>query len=420
MKPLKSVEKRVSSPAREQVSAVNMSFAEAKNRFSGNSQNGSANNIGKAKVPADVKRTQSMGSGVSTKRWSADVTNGISVDSKPKSDIGNNKSDNRPVTSNVHNVSSSNVSTKSLKPASSTTKGPLANQNNKFLSKSSDNVFSQSSNKLDDKEVVKGNVSNNKPMIVMTADRQYLDLDSFTDRKNLLSELKSFNKDLKPVAKTDPQTKDHAIEQPKLVKGFGFDNVKQDNKTSVQKISLLNDIRLGKKPSDVKNGEVENTHNKVTAKDKVQKTVPGDINKTKNANVYKGVHEVENIKSIDTVIDNVRETDEAQALTSEITVTNEKEALPGSSQSEDSESQSSELSEDEDKFVSEFSFPQKQTVPQTSVKTAPPIAKQGRYNSFEFSHSLLLVNFLCCINSVLTGSIVVERDIACSNVFLIY
>ncbi|XP_052781664.1 POTE ankyrin domain family member J-like [Mya arenaria] len=262
------------------------------------------------------------------------------------------------------------------------TLGPMADQQNKPTSKSLDS--------LQKPDVVKSNVKIGKPSskVVMNADKQLVDLDSFTDRKNMLSELKNFDKRLKSAPSKEKVT------EVKLNLGQGNDSeIKQEeknvsNNNSSTKHGLLGDIKLGKKPSEVKQTKAENTsesrnlETNKNANDNLQaqlfdNLLDGVDNKSEGSDHSSNSSPRENIEAFNVhkeedlstrndrdsnmVVSENTETLQMEvanmATAGEITVGQSRMITTVPEESDDSRSQGSEMSQDDDRFVTEFSFP---------------------------------------------------------------
>jgi len=112
------------------------------------------------------------------------------------------------------------------------------------------NTLSESEENKPKPEVVKSSVSFSKPSskVVMNADKQMLDLDSFTERKNMLSELKTFDKQLKSVPNKERLTE----VKVSVDKNSSSENVSTESENKPSKSALFGDIKLAKKPSEFK------------------------------------------------------------------------------------------------------------------------------------------------------------------------
>lgn len=197
--------------------------------------------------------------------------------------------------------------------------GPMAGQK-KFMSRSSDNVY-QTSTEPPKPEVVKGKVPVKPKTVVMNADKQMIDLDSFTDRKNMLNELKKFDKVLKPSASSAHTEKVTEVKvnvaKPGDKRASGHGENDTDPNITEQKLNVLGDIKLGMKPSELKQ-----------AKKPVSKAE--DNTDGVNANTVKSVNEnqkVSQTKLFDSLLEDVGNQSESSAESSPREVTESVEVL---------------------------------------------------------------------------------------------
>ena len=322
------------------------------------------------------------------------------------------------------------VTSKSRDDISTVTKvGPMEEQRNKFTSSSADNVSKP--------EVVKSSVKPVKPAskVFLNADKQMIDLDSFTDRKNMLSELKGFGKPLKPVQQSS------TVNQVKLGyeerNGIGV-KVEEGGSNKVNggpanpKSGLFKDIQLAKKPSELKEtkAEIRKVNEKANEKD-VTKAKDKDVTKVDDPtklfdDLLKGVNsetdesesseyspreevtfepikvkfvqeEKEDIVKIPTVVDT------KSAPLSEISFAGTRQVTTIEEESEDN---GTEESDEDDRFVTEFQFPGK---PKSAVNAAKQkfgkclLFKSTRVIFKEIVWSFFLFVFSVQILSVLRG-----------------
>lgn len=285
--------------------------------------------------------------------------------------------------------------------------GPIHEQSNKFTSKSMDNISKTSTaQKID---VVKGLQTKPASKVVMNADKQMIDLDSFTDRRNMLNELKKFDKELKPVAsaKSDKVT-EVRVNVAKSGEKRSSSNMEPKTPTTPgNKANLFGDIKLGKKPSELKQVKVEPEVNRnISQNDRIKAS---DSMKRDNAIDVSTKAESRNdvqVKQFDDLLKDVSESDSSNndsprdttvnvsqpdmsgglsilmntktdanyAASGEVTIDDNK-TNSTTDGSEDTQSQSSEYSED-DSFVSEFHFSGSQMSAPAKETVVPK--KQGR------------------------------------------
>ncbi|XP_053378096.1 uncharacterized protein LOC123530617 isoform X2 [Mercenaria mercenaria] len=340
--------------------------------------------------------------------------NGEKRQSLPLSVNDNNKTENRSRLANEVN-DNTNVNGQQKPVSVSNTGvslGPMAEQRNKYLSKSSDNVFKKPSETAPHKpEVVKGKTSA-KPVskVVMNADKQMIDLDSFTERKNMLDELKKFDKTLKPsVARTHTE-KVTEVKLNLAKSGEKRTSANMEPKGSVtpveQTMNLLGDIKLGKKPSELKqtmnvkteqngsNREIKDTRESVKVETESTRASHNDSQTKKFDDLLKDVDSDKSEQSSDdspretVVVSKQKETSIIPKVeknttpsdvgrrngdipaSGEVTIEEAKASIPAVETSDDSLSQSSGMSEEEDKFVTEFHFTGSQI--KTPVEAAIP------------------------------------------------
>ena len=155
----------------------------------------------------------------------------------------------------------------------SVTVGPMASQK-KFISTSTGNIHlnSEKSNIGKPKaEVVKGfQPAKPKSVVVMSHDKQMIDLDSFTTRKNMLAEIKQFDKELKH-AKTNDSGEGNLTEIGSM-SGGAYKVVEKNGDSAVQN-NLMSEIKLSKKPSEIVNAK-QQKHT-----DKTEKVETKDVKK---------------------------------------------------------------------------------------------------------------------------------------------
>jgi hypothetical protein len=270
--------------------------------------------------------------------------------------------------------------------------GPMSEQRNKYMSKSTDNIFKKPSETASQKpEVVKGKVSS-KPVtkVVMNADKQMLDLDSFTERKNMLDELKKFDKTLKPSATRTHTEKVTEVKVNIAKSGEKRSSADIESKEPVapmeKKVNLLGDIKLGKKPSELKQTKVQKSEQNGNNYDTVIKAV--DNSKIDNKldsqvkqfdNLLKDSESDKSESSEDspreTIVPSVKKQTANFPVSGEVTLDEVRGSTPVEEASDDSLSQSSGVSEEDDKFVTEFHFSGSQ-IKATSAQAAIP-KKQG-------------------------------------------
>ncbi|XP_060557148.1 uncharacterized protein LOC132717647 [Ruditapes philippinarum] len=266
--------------------------------------------------------------------------------------------------------------------------GPMSEQRNKYMSKSTDNIFKKPSETASQKpEVVKGKVSS-KPVtkVVMNADKQMLDLDSFTERKNMLDELKKFDKTLKPSATRTHTEKVTEVKVNIAKSGEKRSSADIEPKGPVtpmeKKVNLLGDIKLGKKPSELKQTKVPKSEQNGNNYDTVIKAV--DNSKTDNKfdsqvkqfdNLLKDSESDKSESSEDspreTIVPSVKKQTANISVSGEVTLDEVRGSTPVEEASDDSLSQSSGVSEEDDKFVTEFHFSGSQ-IKATSAQAAIP------------------------------------------------
>ena len=304
-----------------------------------------------------------------------------------KTNLGNKTSENSKVNGQQNNVSVSSTVV-SL--------GPMSEQRNKFMSKSSDNIFKKPSETAPQKpEVVKGKVSS-KPAskVVLNADKQMMDLDSFTDRRNMLDELKKFDKTLKPSATRSHTEKVTEVKLNVAKSGEKRSSANMEPKGPVtpveQKVNLLGDIKLGKKPSELKqtkppkseqNGNNNDTGNKTNNAISV-------ISQTKQfEDLLKDTESDKSESSEDspreTIIPSVQKQTANIPASGEVTLDEVRGSSPLVEAGDDSTSQSSGMSEEDDKFVTEFHFSGSQFKAPSTEAAIPK--KQGKSLFYCFS-----------------------------------
>lgn len=290
------------------------------------------------------------------------------VDSQPKTLV--NGKDNGDITSK-----SNTKINKTVDSAART--GPLEQQSAKVISRSADNVSRP--------EVVKSGVKPTKPAarVVMNADKQMIDLDSFTERKNMLSELKNFDKQLKPIQASK------AVTEVKL--GFGKENGDSGKDMDTDpgdkegkansRSAFLNDIKQAKKPSEVKEpkqavkpSEVKNIQKVSSDKqeklfDDILKGVDSGSESSESANDSprddKPVNQTNDSFKIE-----IKSLDKNEDVAKDYPSNSHKDVAPVSEVSymaarnvttiqEENEDTDENESEEDDRFVSEFQFPGK-------------------------------------------------------------
>ena len=277
IKPLKPVNKHVDQINRTSLEVkpskpdskstqeqVQSSVAEAKNKFGGVTpirdpmQN--KNNSTQLNVLSNVNRSQTF-AGVDTKRMS----NGLQYDGnktdftlgKESSNINkeNTKSDKTPAVNGNHSVVKETV--KIPVTSNPNSLGPMASQK-KFLSTSTGSL--QDLNKPKP-EVVKGlQPTKHKSILVMSEDKQLMDLDSFTTRKNMLDEIKKFDKELKHTKTRD--SRDTKLTEIGSSSGGFYKVAEKKSEEPDHRNKLMNDIKLSKKPSEIKSAKEEQVVNK--------------------------------------------------------------------------------------------------------------------------------------------------------------
>ena len=313
--------------------------------------------------------------------------------------------------------------------------GPMASQK-KFISTSTGNLNADRSNIDKPKpEVVKGLQSTKpKSVLVMNADKQMVDLDSFTTRKNMLAEIKQFDKELKHTKTRD--SRETKLTEIGSMSGGSYKVAEKKSDQSVSKNKLMNDIKQSKKPSEIKstkdensvikdvnvvNKDVRKSDNKPAAAavdaslSKEQKEISAtenkQINETKIASnieikVEKSSEVSSQMQKFDDLLDCV---DGAETVSSEINV--QHEDLPGvavinepratlpepedkntiqkgqvTPRLDSSEASKQDVSDDE-KYVTKFQFEQ----PKVKVETQTKPLKKGMlhiYNGCVFTFAL--------------------------------
>lgn len=315
---------------------------------------------------------------------------------------------------------------------SGATLGPMADQK-RFLSKSSDDIFRKPSGTAPQKtEVVKGKATKAASKVVMNADKQMIDLDSFTDRKNMLEELKKFDKPLKPSTGRTYTEKVTEVKLNLAKSGEKRSSANMEPKGSVipveQKVNILSDIKLGKKPSELRQTKAVNVKTEQSERNSVPKV---SIKTSEDARVSQRVSPKmfdDLVKDIDsdkseqsseespreaislsqnkeTVKNSLKpeETNTTSYLgqknvnlpaTGEVTIVEDKESTLSAENSEDSLSQSSGMSEEDDKFVTEFHFTGSQFKSPPATDTDPKKPSKFAYFIVRCKTSLVTKYFL--------------------------
>lgn len=267
--------------------------------------------------------------------------------------------------------------------------GPMEEQRNKFTSSSADNVSKP--------DVVKSSIKPTKPAarVVMNADKQMIDLDSFTERKNMLSELKNFDKQLKPVQQST------GVSKVKVSIGEKQENKDSKVKSEPNKVNgeqtnprsgFLGDIKMAKKPSELKEAKVpkdaqqtehktnslSSSENQAKLFDDLLKGVNSDSDgssSTDNSPREEVVYEPQKVKLEQEVkVEIPKGVDREVAPSSEISFAGMRQVTTIQEESDDN---GTEDSEEDDRYVSEFQFPGKAGKSQSSTE-ATSKQKQGK------------------------------------------
>ncbi|KAL4226512.1 hypothetical protein ACF0H5_014497 [Mactra antiquata] len=376
------------------------------------------NNVGNGNKPSVQSGTSSSPVLTTKSSISTNGFTGVNGSENKNQAIVNNSTEVNVVNSSyTENKSLKDKDVKTTSDSKTVTHGPIHDQSNKYTSKSLDNL-SRPTTKAQQGEVVKGLQTKPASKVVLSADKQMIDLDSFTDRRNLLNELKKFDKELKPVA----NSKSDKITEVKLNLAKSGDKrasstLEEKVPTSqvVEKTKLFGDIKQAKKPSEIKQNTIEPKSEPKTDSKIVEKTDNKIVTKAFNQGVsdkhvmfasklesrsdeqtkqfddiLKDVYDTDSTND-ESPIDSPREnmtnfskpfndkennvkkssdTDNKIGASAEVTITEVKYNTATES-SEDSLSQSSELSEDEDKFVTEFHFTGSQILAPVKNTTKP-------------------------------------------------
>lgn len=281
-----------------------------------------------------------------------------------------------------------------IKPVESVPKpGPMSEQRSKNISVSADNVSKP--------DVVKSSINSAKPSakVVINADKQMIDLDSFTDRKNMLSELKKFDKQLKPVQHASNVT------EVKLSLGKEFDNknsgingkeVDTNGDKANSKNALLSEIKLAKKPSETKevnpvkqDKQKQNipkstgSENQVDLFNDLLKAVDSGTDSSESANSSPREYEQKTKVEVKALKDGGKAVGEPKntvvpevAQVSEISFSKPRNVTTIEEESEDND----ETEEDDDRFVSEFQFPGKPANTKISPDGKSVTQKKGKFH----------------------------------------
>ncbi|XP_052283896.1 uncharacterized protein LOC127880612 isoform X2 [Dreissena polymorpha] len=262
-------------------------------------------------------------------------------------------------------------------------------------------------------EVVKSSEKPSKPAskVVLNVDKQLIDLDSFTERKNMLSELKKFDKHLKSVP-----VKSDAVSEIKVAMNASKpdEDIKQEPhgfEVDVRsKSALFGEIKAVKKPSDNSvssktsktNGPSSNskTNSENDKNDQAKQfdsllddmdADSADLNKNPEKETQDDVNtDIEQniviIKDTDTGILEAHNPLMVQKIpaSDEITAPQWRTIDTVKEESDDCVSQTSDMSTDDDRFVTEFSFPSVlsniQAAPKAASLTEPNNVTNGDSN----------------------------------------
>ena len=358
-------------------------------------------------VSSNVNRSQTFASG-DVKR----LSNGLqydagNTDSSADSGKSNNTetvSDNKLPTpketakvTGVDEVNKTNV-----------TLGPMASHK-KFISTSTGNIHLNSVKSNIEKhkpEIVKGyQPVKPKSAIVMSHDKQMIDLDSFTTRKNMLAEIKQFDKELKHTKTKD--SGESKVNEIGSMSGGSY-KVAEKNGESAAKPNLMSEIKLSKKPSEIVNAREQKqtvrTENIKTTKDVGKESnksskVTFDLPPTKEETKTVSRIETPSSASEDTVdaqmqkfddLLNVsddkvaphKKTTQDEQLSSVSTIDVPREVIADPSQTttvkeekhSDKADRTKKEDEDEERFVTSFQFPQMRAKEVTQTK----LVKKGK------------------------------------------
>ena len=398
---------------------VQSSFADARNKVGGViSQN--RNFSTQLNVSSNVNRSQTF-AGVDAKKVSNGVpseSNISEVDSRKETiNIKDNaKSDKAPTVNGSHTVvkESVNVSVTS----NGNRLGPMAGQ--KKISTSMGSLQDIDKPKP---EVVKG-IQPTKPksILVMSQDKQLMDLDSFTTRKTMLDEIKKFDKELKHT-KTKDGRETKLTEIGSSSGGF-YKVAERKSPEPDSRNKLMGDIKLSKKPSEIKSkkeektvindvkletnnsGEKDTKHSKFTVdvRSTKEQIHPEAVSGNKNTpnieiNVSTDKDTASQMQKFDDLLNTVDVKDKSEGVkqaeelpvVSVIDVPRDRVTEKGdattagqiSNTSESSADDTSDVSEDE-RFVTEFKFQQ----PEVKEKNKPH--KKGRNDFFHYANEFSL------------------------------
>ena len=400
---------------------VQSSFADARNKIGGViSQN--RNFSTQLNVSSNVNRSQTF-AGVDTKK----VSNGVPTESNisevdsGKETTDNNvkdtaKSDKDPTVNGSHSVVKESVNVSVTSNANRL--GPMAGQ--KKISTSMGSLQDIDKPKP---EVVKG-IQPTKPksILVMSQDKQFMDLDSFTTRKTMLDEIKKFDKELKHT-KTKDGRETKLTEIGSSSGGF-YKVAERKSPEPDSRNKLMGDIKLSKKPSEIKSTKEEKTVNKdvkletnnsgekdtkhskftVDVRSTKEQIHPEATNRNTNSanieiNVSTDKDTASQMQKFDDLLNTVDDEDKSESVkqdeelpvVSVIDVPRDRVTEKGdaatagqiSNTSESSADDTSDVSEDE-RFVTEFKFQQ----PEVKEQNKPN--KKGRNDLFLYSNEFSL------------------------------
>ena len=383
-------------------------------------------------VSSNVNRSRTFAGG-DIKR----LSNGLQYDSGKTNDSADKESNNIRETANDNKVpvpkEPVKMSGNNDKVNKSVNLGPMASQK-KFISSSTGNLLHSEKSNIDrpKPEVVKGlQPTKPKSVIVMSHDKQMIDLDSFTTRKDMLAEIKQFDKELKHTKTKD--SREGKLTEIGSMSGGSYKVAEKNGETS-SKNNLMDEIKLSKKPSEIVNAKeqkvtvkTDTKENKDIRKETSKSTkVTIDLQPTKEQTKVESKVESKSKESLDTVDSQMQKFDDLLNVDDEkissLKKSTQNEVLPSVSmideprdvitdpgqaarvgerkiiqEPEESTREETEVGEDE-RFVSEFQFPQ----PKVKVKevTQTKQVKKGKSTKIIICCCFLEIFHTCKTNLI--------------------